>query len=262
MLANSSCLLFFGVSVACVYFGVDPLFIFLGGDQAIIIGSPVKKTIYYVIRLVIFSFSVHAGWQLIFAFVLLNTISLWIVRKASSHLRNWGRLKLKISKVFSYGQFVKTGKYELSYFSTSHSIQMHREINILVQIVCDAYYFLLPSIVLLGFGMLVVCNYGVIRLTDNNVPPPVYVIMPALSFFVSGVIMAFFGPAALVHEDSKELLEQLKQIKRGKYWKKVIKSQRTIRIYFASLFYASVITESMFYWKVVECTITSILISR
>jgi hypothetical protein len=156
---------------------------------------------------------------------------------------------------------LKIRQYDVPYLSASQALQIHQEINIMVQIASDAYYIVLPFLLFLGLNILVVCSYGTIQF-HHQIPLLVYCSMPAMSVLVTGVILTFYGPAALVHEDSKEVLRYFNTIKKEKDWSKAVKSVRSIRYGFASMFYASIETEVMFYWKVVDCTITSLLISR
>jgi hypothetical protein len=249
LVINLSFFLQFGISQVGLFLGVDPLCSYLKEFE-----NHTQRAVYFVIRSIIFSYTIYAGWQLIAAFLMLTAISLWIIRKASSQLRNWKR-QAKVRRI------LKIRQYDVPNLSASQALKIHQEINILVQIASDAYYIVLPFLLLLGLTILVVCNYGTIQF-HHQIPFLVYCSMPAMSVFVTGVILTFYGPAALVHEDSKEVLRYFNTIKQGKHWSKTVKSVRSIRCSFASMFYASIETEVMFYWKVVDCTITSLLISR
>jgi hypothetical protein len=253
LVINLSFFLQFGISQVGLFLGVDPLCSYLKEFE-----NHTQRAVYFVIRSIIFSYTIYAGWQLIAAFLMLTAIALWIIRKASSQLRNWSRLRQKQSKVRG---ILKILQYDVPYLSASQALQIHQEINILVQIASDAFYVVLPFLLLLGLTILVVCNYGTIQF-HHQIPFLAYCSMPAMSVFVTGVIITFYGPAALIHEDSKEVLRHFNTIKKGKHWSKTVKSVRSIRYGFASMFYASIETEVMFYWKVVDCTITSLLISR
>jgi phosphate starvation-inducible membrane PsiE len=249
LVMNLSFFLQFGISQIGLFLGVDPLFSYLMEFE-----NPTQKVVCYVIRLVIFSHTVYAEWQLFAGFLMLTAIALWIIRKASSQLRNWKR-RAKVRGIWKFR------KYDVADLSASQALQIHQEINILVQIASDAYYIILPFLLFLGLTILVVCNYSTIQF-HHQIPFLVYCSMPAMSLLGTGIFLCFYGPAALVHEDSKEVLRYFNTIKKGKGWSKTVKSVRSIRYGFASMFYASIETEVMFYWKVVDFTITSLLISR
>jgi hypothetical protein len=249
MMIDLTFILQFGITPVALFLGADSLYLLLGDGQSILL----QRVVCILLRSVVFGYVVYTAWQIIGAFLLLTANTAWMMRKSTSNLRNWINWKSKQLKTSHHQHF--------SHFSASQAFQMHREINLLVEIFNDAYYILQPLLVVLALSIVVVCSYGTIQLL-HNVPFFLFVILPVIGLLVTGIILAFYHPAALIHEDSREVLKYLERIKSARYWSKKIKSERSIRITIASLFYASVLTEAMFYWEIVECTITLILITR
>jgi hypothetical protein len=121
---------------------------------------------------------------------------------------------------------------------------------------------ILPFLLLFGMTTLVACNYCSILL-HRHVPSLVFVIMPSWSVFVTGLWIALFPPTVKIHEESKHFLRSMQLLdNNGKHWARLVKSERNLRVYFASFFYARMSTEVTLFSKILDYTITSIMIGR
>jgi hypothetical protein len=237
-LVNGSVVVPFGIGLGALYLKVDQFYPFVPKE------GQVTKSIRRIcmgFRGFIYIVGCFAIWQIYATVIILTIICLWIILQSTSNLL-----------------IVKQKKWRM-WLLPSQSMKIHKEIDILVKMSCEAYYILLPFLLLFGMMILVVCNVGTIKLHDR-VPLLVYLAMPVCSLCVTIGILALFPPAVRIHENSKEFLHSAKLLMMGKYWRRVVKAQRSIRIIFGPLFHAKKSTKATFMAGVIDYTVDFLMI--
>jgi len=149
------------------------------------------------------------------------------------------------------------------YFAQQNQLYRYLRIYNSLQLImyvgtCKACHVLLPFLLLFGLALLVVCNYVTIMM-HKSLPLIVYISMPGLSVFVSGIVMALFPKAADFYENSTTFLRLAKLTTLDKYWHKVLRSKTGIKIMFGSMFHAKRSTKTTFFCCVIDYTINLIL---
>jgi len=112
-------------------------------------------------------------------------------------------------------------------------------IRLILPLVDEALFLILPFLFLLGEIIFVSCNYATIKMYDS-IPMPFFLGLPSLSCLLLLLWQIIFPFAVSVFENSKrslELLKSLKIVATDKIWIRSIKATRPPRFNIGSMFY-------------------------
>jgi len=104
----------------------------------------------------------------------------------------------------------------------------------------EAFYVILPFLLLLGEMVFVSCTYATIKMYDS-IPMPFFLVLPSLACAQIIFLQIALPFAANVLENSKSsllLLKALKIVHKDKIWIRTIRATRPPRFNFGSMFYA------------------------
>jgi len=121
-------------------------------------------------------------------------------------------------------------------------------VRLILPLVDEALYLILPFLLLFGEVIFVSCNYATVKMYDS-VPMPFFLIVPSLSCFVILIVQVLFPPAASVFENSTKsllLLRSLRIIETDKVWIRHIRATKPPRFNFGSMFYAKRSTKTTY----------------
>jgi hypothetical protein len=139
-------------------------------------------------------------------------------------------------------------------------IRLHNWMTILETIIHDVADILGPFLALFGIFILMVCNYGTIRMY-GRISIPIYGIFPTVSVVAFGALVVILPNMCQINEDSIDFLRRLTLMAHGKYERKVLKAVRALRINVGSYFYANRSLKIKYLEVVAYYTINALLLS-
>jgi len=113
-------------------------------------------------------------------------------------------------------------------------------VRLILPLVVEAFYLILPFLLLFGEVIFVSCNYATVKMYVS-VPMPFFLIVPNLSCFVILIVLVLFPSSVSVFENSTEpltLTKLLKTVGTDKTWIQVVRATRPPRFNFGSMFCA------------------------
>jgi len=134
--------------------------------------------------------------------------------------------------------------------------------RLMLPLVNEALYLILPFLLLFGEVILVSCNYITIKMNDS-IPILFSMSVACLSGFVLVMVQVLFPAAANFFENSKKslaLLKSLKIVATDKAWIRSIKATQPPRFNFGSMFYAKRSTKATYFECCLNHTINAILL--
>jgi len=235
-------LLFFSLSVTNVFFEMDPLhFIFyntLKTKKHNLSGS----YNFYSVRLCL-QFVILAGCEVIAWTVVFTVFELYIVSHSLFHLKSWSDAYTTANNVQAIDCKSKVNDLP----SVTIMPKMHTRLKIIETKAYDVFYVELPPMLLLGSIVLIFANFATITMR-SKIPMPYFLSMPFVSFLCVCGIKILFPPASQVHEDSQRFLKQIKiLVYKQKHLRRLVESQRSLRIKFGQLFLAKKSTQTTYF---------------
>jgi hypothetical protein len=154
----------------------------------------------------------------------------------------------------------QSGKPTVPSTTSMHRIlAIQRQVRILIFEYNEAFYLLLPVLLLTGECILVVCSYASIRMHEN-IPMPYYLVLPGLSIFVVMLIMVLFPATSDVYENSSEFLRAVRLIAgKSRYWRKVWHAEKAVKFSMGGLFFAKRSTKTTYLVQCIDATINALL---
>jgi len=122
-------------------------------------------------------------------------------------------------------------------------------VRLVLPLVDDALYLILPFLFLFGEIIFVSCNYATLKMY-HSIPMPFFLTLPSLSFVIILLVQILFPFAASVFENSRKSLAFLKALKvvgTNKMWRRVIRATRLPRFNIGSMFYAKRSTKTTYF---------------
>jgi len=116
-----------------------------------------------------------------------------------------------------------------------------------------------PFMLLLGLIIVVVGNYGSIRMY-GKVHPALYAIFPTSLMIAILQISSLVPRICKLHTVSREFLRQFKKIGTGKLEKRYANSLRIVRVNIGSFFYCSKEFNMIFFAVIVDYTVNALLL--
>jgi len=252
---------FLGVSV--IVLGFDPFSFIL---RYIDCDSPNNVAV-FIAKCFLLSYLSHIGWFGICSVIVLIVIQLHY----GSFLINKGLyLVNELSKTLMSKENKKR-RVRVSYHQYQKQLRIIREVlctikfmRIILPLVDEGLYIILPFMLLFGEVILVCCNYATIKMY-YSIPMPFFLTVPCLSVFAVVMAQFLFPLAASFFENSKKSLELLKSLKivaTNKEWIRSIRATRPPRFNVGSMFYPKRRTKTTYFNCCLNDTISSIILIK
>jgi hypothetical protein len=247
----------FALVATLVILNCDPLWFILPETEIFVIHS-----IFWLFRLSAFYLAAYGGWLNLATVYLVFILELKIYKETVNCLIKWAMNQYNVvvtkngAKVHVFK--IKQTKNRIPIFKV---LAIQRQSRILFQITNEAYHIFFPFLLLNGLIILVLSNYATIKMQDR-IPMPFYLAMPFLSLFVVLIIMTLFPAASYIYEDSKQFLRLMGYVVgKDKYWRKVWRAERAVKIKFGCFFFAKRSTKTTFLYLCIDFTINALLIT-
>jgi hypothetical protein len=139
------------------------------------------------------------------------------------------------------------------------AVRLHTELSLLCSSASELFSFLLPFLLLLGVFLIVIADYGTLKMY-SMIEMPWFLGLPGLSFIVKIIIAVLFPQATKIYEKADQFRLGLYYITRTKHDKRIAWALRPARIHFGSLFFAKKSTKSTYFKTIFDATINSLLL--
>jgi hypothetical protein len=253
----ASAIIPFALVATLVIFNCDPLWLILPETEIFAIHS-----ILWILRLSAFSLAAYGGWLNLATIFMVLILELKIYKETVNCLIKWA--------MNQYNVLVKKNAAKVHVFKIQQSknripilkvLVIQRQSRILFQITNEAYHIFYPFLLLNGLIILVLSNFATIKMQDR-IPMPFYLVMPFLSLFVVLIIMTLFPAASNIYEDSTQFLRLMRYVVgKDKYWRKVWRAERAVKIQIGGFFFAKRSTKTTFLCLCIDFTINTLLIT-
>jgi hypothetical protein len=206
------------------------------------------------IRLLFVTRGFAAFWQMIVDIIIITIMNARIHHHflrtlSSANISNTYMYKMERRSRF---QWVRT-------LSSCKLIKLHKEINILAQMISEAYCIISVILILCAMIFMIVCNCVTIKLRGGAIPLPMYISFPLWSTCNAFCFMMIFPTIVKCHETSKQFLQSATLFRKSRYWQKTVKAERPIRVEIGPFFYAKQSTTGTMMAVVVDYTVNFIL---
>jgi hypothetical protein len=257
----TSAIIPFALIATLVIFNCDPLWYILPETEIFAIHS-----ILWVLRLSACSLAAYGGWINLATVFMVAILELKIFKETAKCQGKWAlnqcyMVSTKNAAKLHFLKMLNTKFRKLPQISILKVLKIQRQSRILFQVTNEAYHFFYPFLLLNGLIILVLSNYATIKMQDR-IPMPFYLVMPFLSLFVVLLIMALFPAASDIYEDSEQFLRLMRYVVgRDKYWRKVWRAERAVKIQFGRCFFAKRSTKTTFLCQCIDFTVNTLLIT-
>jgi hypothetical protein len=203
------------------------------------------KVVLIAFRFLSFQFVTYLNWQLLIAMTLTTVhslnIGLAVMRKVADVNYPWKNMSIR--KVSA--QLLK-------------KIRLHTTLRYLLTVGNEAYFFFSPVALLLTSSILILCNFAIVRM-HSVFSIQLYVAILLISILISGAVAVVCPVTANIHEVSEQFLRTARFTAKTKLEKRIVAAERSLKIEFGSLFYATRYTKTTLFSLVIDYTINSLL---
>jgi hypothetical protein len=214
----------------------------------------IKWAICLGIRLLFLTLGFSAFWQMIIDIIIITIMNARILHHFLSKLSS-----ANICNTYMYKMERRSRFQWVHTLSSCKLIKLHKEINILVQMISEAYSIISIVLILSAMIFMIVCNCVTIKLRGGAIPLPMYISFPLWSTCNAFCFMMIFPTVVKCHETSKQFLQSATLFRKNRYWQKIVKAERPIRVEIGPFFYAKQSTTGTMMAIVVDYTVNFIL---
>jgi hypothetical protein len=252
------------VAMLC-YLNFDPFWFVLPETE-----NQLITTVLLFMRFLGFSNAACMGWAVLATIFMVLIFGLKIIQETlkcqirwASRIRNGTPMRNVVNCYLVYLRNRKqSGKRTIPSITPMQRIlAIQRQVRILIFESNEAFYLLLPVLLLTGECILVVCSYASIRMHEN-IPMPFYLVLPGITIFVVMLTMVLFPAASDVYENSSEFLRTVKLIAgRNRYWRRVWHAEKVVKFSMGGLFFAKRSTKTTYLVQCIDATINALLVT-
>ena len=153
---------------------------------------------------------------LLFFFLMHYTYS---VNKLTQQLYNFQRPRTRRAQL----QVVNEANHRVSNV-LQHNLRIYSRLRLVVENFNTHYcFYVVPILIFSGVTLIVICNYGTIRMYDT-LGMPYFLLFPIMSFVVFIFTVTAVPEAAKVYELSAEYLRRVRSLPKSKYEQKLLRS--------------------------------------